>query len=253
MSVPKCLVVDIETLPMEVWVWELGKQYVGLGQLKKDWSIGAWSAKWLGDSPSKQVYYDQRNSKDPYNDKAILKPLWKLLDEANIVITQNGEKFDGPKLNAKFILQGTKPPSPYTHLDTYKIAHRVAAFTSHSLEYLTSKLCTKYRKLSHTNYLGLSLWKACLRGDMKAWDEMKKYNIHDVLSTEELYTKLEAWVPTTMPSPYVDIVVKPKCTYCSSYRMKASGVRGKYRRYVCCACGRWQQHLIEKLDLKEAA
>jgi len=83
----------------------------------------------------------------------------ELLDQADILITQNGQAFDSPKINTRFILNGMKPPSPYKHLDTYKIAKKVASFTSNSLEYLTDKLCIKYKKLAHAKFPGMLLWR----------------------------------------------------------------------------------------------
>jgi uncharacterized protein YprB with RNaseH-like and TPR domain len=127
--------------------------------------------------------------------RKILRDLWKLLDEADIVITQNGKNFDTPKLNARFIEHGMKPPSPYKHLDTYQIARSAAKFTSNKLEYLTEKLCTKYKKLKHEKFPGFALWAECLKGNVAAWNEMRRYNKHDVLATEELYMKIRAWAP----------------------------------------------------------
>lgn len=91
---------------MLAYVWALKDQNIALNQLEADWYVIAWSAKWLGDPPSKIIYYDQRHAKNIEDDRAILRPLWKLLDEADIVITQNGKRFDSPRLNARFITHG---------------------------------------------------------------------------------------------------------------------------------------------------
>ena len=198
MQKPKVLILDIETAPMTAYVWGLKDQNIGLNQLVQDWTVLAWAAKWLGEK--KVIYRDVSCNKDLYYDKNILDTLWALLDAADVVITQYGSGFDAPRLNTRFILHGMPPPSPYTHLDTYKIVKSVAQFTSNKLEYLTAKLCTKYKKLNHGKFPGMSLWTECLKGNRQAWDEMRKYNIHDVLSTEELYTKLQKWVPQRMPS-----------------------------------------------------
>lgn len=197
---PKILIFDIETAPITAYVWGRRDINIALNQIKSEWSVIACAAKWLNAPASKVMYKDLRGVKDLSNDKEVLKFIWKLLDEADIVITQNGQSFDSPKLNARFILNGMTPPSPYKHLDTYRIARRVASFTSNKLEYLTDKLCTKYKKLSHSKFPGMSLWTECLAGNKAAWDEMKRYNIHDVLATEELYQKLHIWTPASMPS-----------------------------------------------------
>ena len=41
-----------------------------------------------------------RNNKDKMNDFEICKELWKLLDEADVVIGHNGDAFDIKKTNA---------------------------------------------------------------------------------------------------------------------------------------------------------
>jgi hypothetical protein len=198
MKQPKVLIMDIETAPMLAYVWGLKDQNIGLNQLKSDWYVLAWAAKWLGE---KKVHYmDLSKTPDQPVDLRLLYGIWQLLNEADVVITQFGSGFDGPRLNARFIMNGLQPPKPYRHLDTYRIAKRVADFTSNKLEYLTEKLCTKYKKLSHKKFPGMNLWTECLKGNKQAWAEMKKYNIHDVLSTEELYLKLQKWTPVSMPS-----------------------------------------------------
>lgn len=236
MSKIKVLIFDIETSPIIARVWGLKDQNIGLSQIRDDWFVIAWAAKWLGE---KKVHYcDQRNSRNLGDDKALVLRLWLMLDEADIVITQNGKNFDSPKLNARFIMHGFKPPSPYRHLDTYQIARKVAKFTSNKLEYLAEKLCTKYKKLKHSKYPGMDLWNECLKGNLSAWKEMEKYNKHDVLATEELYNKLKAWAPDAMPQPYL-----LECTVCGKGPVYRRGTtvtnKGRFMRYQCQACGKW--------------
>ena len=230
----KVLVLDIETSPITAYVWGLKDQNIGLNQIKQDWYIMAWSAKWLNSDLI--VYHDMRHDK---SDKRILEILWKFLDKADILITQNGKNFDAPKINARFIQYGIKPPSPYKHLDTYKIAKSAAEFTSHKLEYLTNKLCTKYKKLSHSDFPGMSLWSECLKGNIKAWEEMKEYNKQDVLSTEELYNKLKAWAPNSAPAVYNN----GACKVCGKPQLQKRGYERKlklvYQRLHCQNCGKW--------------
>lgn len=241
MSLLKVLVLDVETSPILAHVWGLYDQNVGLNQIVEDWSILAWAAKWLGEPASKTIYMDTRGQKNIRDDRRILKTLWDLLDEADIVITQNGKRFDGPKLNSRFMLLGMNPPSPYQHLDTYQIVKRVAEFTSNKLEYLTEKFCVKYKKLSHKRFPGMSLWNECLKDNMAAWEEMKEYNIHDVLSTEELYDKIKAWAPQTMPS--VHSAENGKCSTCGKATLQKRGMSYtkmyKLQRYQCKSCGSW--------------
>jgi hypothetical protein len=236
---PKVLVFDIETAPMLGYVWGLWENNVALNQIHTDWFILSWSAKWLGDPAHKIMYADQRNAKNVEDDRGVLASIWKLLDEADIVITQNGKAFDQKKLNARFIMQGFQPPSSFKHIDVMLIAKRHFAFTSNRLEYMTDKLCKKYKKLKPIKFQGFEMWKACLAGNREAWDEMQKYNKHDVLALEELYQKLTPWDSTVNFNLYRDNTTE-QCK-CGGAEFVKNGYCyssiGKYQRYKCKQCG----------------
>jgi len=235
---PKILVYDIETAPIIGYVWSIWEQNISLNQIKSDWHLLSWAAKWYGEPASKTMYMDQRNAKNIEDDSSILKGIWKLLDEADIVITQNGKKFDQKKLNARFVLNGMTPPSEYKHIDTRQIASRNFGFTSNKLEYMTEKLNTKYKKGKHKVFPGFELWKECLAGNLKAWNELKKYNIYDVLSLEELYSKLQPWDTTVNFNVYTGHDMQCNC---GSHNLVKNGytllTTGKYTRYKCKDCG----------------
>lgn len=237
----KVLVFDIETAPMLAYVWGRRDINVSLNQIKSDWHVLAFAAKWLGESASRIIYRDQRNYKLG-NDGPLLRSLWVLLDNADIVVTQNGKAFDSKMLNARFIMHGMQPPSPYRHLDTYQIARSSAKFTSNSLEYLTDKLCTKYKKLKHAKFPGMALWTECLKGNKAAWDEMKRYNIQDVLSTEELYMKLRAWAPQNAAQVYSRCSPN-QCGTCGKRDLMRRGhiytKTGRVEQFSCRQCGSW--------------
>lgn len=236
---PKVLIFDIETAPILGHVWGLWENNVGLNQIESDWHLLSWSAKWLGDPVSKTMYMDQRKEKNIEDDSKILEGIWKLLDAADIVITQNGRSFDQKKLNARFILNGFKPPSSYKHIDTKRLASKHFAFTSNKLEYMTDKLCKKYKKLKHKKFVGHDLWKQCMAGNLAAWKEMEKYNKYDVLSLEELYGKLIPWDSTVNFNLYHD--GEEHVCKCGNAEMSKNGyaytASGKYQRYVCPKCG----------------
>lgn len=236
-SSPRILVFDIETAPFELYGWGLRDQNFALNQIKEDWSVLSWAAKWYDLNNDAVMYEDVSSQKDIRKDKKLLNNIWKLLDQADIVITQNGEKFDAKKLNARFLLNGMGLPSSYRHLDTCKISRRKYGFTSNKLEYLTEKLCKKYKKLKHKEFPGQDLWTACLQGNPKAWSEMQKYNKHDVLATEELYSILAPHDNTINFSVYKDHNV---CK-CGSQSFSKNGFSytnsSKFQRYKCDKCG----------------
>jgi hypothetical protein len=255
---PKILLVDIETAPIFSHVWGLFDNNVSLNQIVKDWHLLSWSAKWLDDKEviySKNrkptiMYDDQSKKSNIENDKELVKGIWALLDEADIVIGQNSKRFDIKKLNARFIFHGMQPPSSFRQLDTLVISKKHFAFTSNKLEYLTDKLCTRYKKLKHNKFSGHELWNQCLRNNKEAWAEMKKYNTHDVLSTEELYYKLIPWENSLNFNVYNDSL-ELKCT-CGSEKFISKGYHynntGKFSRHKCKSCGSEIKGKVNLLD-----
>lgn len=233
----KILLLDVETAPLVSYTWGLWDQTVALNQIKDDWAIIAFAGKWLD---SKEVIYvDNRNQKDIRDDKELLKVAWKLMNEADIIVGQNSKSFDIKKLNARFILNGMKPPSSYKQFDTMRIAKKYFAFTSNKLEYMSDKLCKQYKKLKVTKFPGFNLWSECMKGNQEAWQEMKRYNILDVLSLEELYKKLVPWDNSLNFNLY-SRDNSTICT-CGSKNFHKNGyfygAAGKFQRYACSDCG----------------
>lgn len=238
-SGPRILTLDIETAPLEVATWGLWEQNIGLEMLNVDWSILSYSAKWLGDP--KVLYADTggRGKKHVRDDSKLLGELWVLLDEADIVVAQNGIAFDVKKINARLIGAGFKPYSPVRIIDTMIVAKRHFAFTSNKLAHLTGKL-TKTKKSTHKTFAGFSLWAECLKDNPKAWAEMKKYNTADTVSTEELYLVLRPWIAGHPNVAMYSDSEEIQCPKCGGTDLAKNGSAftqsGSYQRYKC-ACG----------------
>lgn len=185
------------------------------------------------------MYQDQRNAKNIEDDKSLLEGIWALLDEADIVIGQNSKAFDIKKLNSRFIMNGMQPPSSFKQIDTMLLARKHFAFSSNKLEFMTNKLCKKYKKLKVKKFPGHEMWTECIKGNLKAWKEMERYNKYDVLSLEELYTKLIPWDNSVNFNLYREDT-KLVCT-CGSTSFRNKGfsytATGKFSRHKCNDCG----------------
>ncbi len=237
---PKILVLDIETKPLKAYCWGLFDQNISLDMIIEDWSVLAWAAKWIGDD--KVFYQDLSENTDYTKDELIIRGIWELLNECDAVLTQNGKKFDIPKLNAKFIEYGLDMPSPYRHIDTYTIKRKLG-LTSKKLAYSTSKFNEKYKKLDHGKFPGMSLWLECLKGNKEAWAEMKEYNIHDVLALEELYTTKLRKLDNTIN--FGVFTGEGGCPNCGSLELTDKGYSytktGAFQTFKCRRCGSYAQ------------
>ena len=243
----KILFLDIETAPILASVWSIWNVNIGLNQIERDWSILSFAAKWLDEK--KIIYHDVSKEKNFNDDKKLLGHLHKLLDKANLVVAQNGRRFDIPKINARMIVQGFKPPSPYKVVDTKDIAKKHFSFTSNRLEHLSKLLCVQ-KKDTHKKFPGFELWQECLKGNPKAWKEMKFYNIQDTLTLEELYLKLRGWTSSHPNVSTFDDEEVPQCPKCGGTHVNRKGMAvttvGKYQEYQCQDCGSWSRGSILK-------
>lgn len=228
-------IIDIETSPLILVSWGLGKQYLTTEHILEDWHIMAFSAKRLNESGI--IYEETRNG----DDSRLLRKLWNIFNNADVVITQNGQKFDEPKIKARMMLKGLSPYRVFKHHDTY-LQNTDKDFTSHSLAYLSDKFCKRFKKLKHKRFPGLSLWKECRAGNKAAWREMRDYNIRDVLATEELYLSTRGWSKKSAPEMY-EGDDKRLCGYCGAYTLVKRGFdvtkTARYERKQCQACGKW--------------
>jgi predicted RNA-binding Zn-ribbon protein involved in translation (DUF1610 family) len=236
---PKILLFDLETAPIQAHVWGMFKQNVGLNQIQHDTYIMAFAAKWVG---TNNVYYEdcRLTGEDDYHLCAMLHTL---LDEADFIVAHNLKKFDLPKLNSRFLFHGFKPPSPSKLVDTLEIARKQFGFTSNKLEWLAKHMSVS-PKSTHAKFVGHVLWTECMKGNTEAWDEMKAYNIQDVITLEGVYEKLKPWAKGLHPSvaPFKE-ASRAVCSKCGSHEIQYRGVyrtaQNTFKRFQCNHCGAW--------------
>lgn len=242
----RILILDIETAPNIAYVWGAWKQNIGQKQWLTKSHILSFAAKWLGEDNI--VYFENRKK----NDRRIVRAVFELLDEADIVVAHNGKKFDLPTIIGRGIIHGLPPPSPYTIVDTVEVARRELRLVSNSLANLCEELGLP-QKSDHKKFPGFELWLACLRGDDEAWQEMKEYNIDDVISLEALYLRLRPYMrnhPHVSRSTAREEINCPKCgsdeIQWRGYFYTRAGL--SYHKFVCSECGGWGRERTTSKD-----
>lgn len=241
---PRILIFDIECTPFVAYSW--GPKFnVNLIDFIEDWHLLSFAYKWLGEDEVHVV--SQRQFKRDYkrnrrDDRRVAQELWKLLDEADIVVAHNGARFDTKKSNARFAVHGLGRPSPYYVVDTLHVAKRSFNFGSNSLNDL-AKFLGLGAKLQHT---GFDLWLGCMAGKNESWQTMEDYNVQDVALLEKLYLRFrdEGWI---VNHPNLGTISgRPSgCPACGSSKLVQRGYRStsayRYPRYRCSDCGSWSR------------
>ncbi len=230
-------VIDLETAPSLGWVWQ--KWQTDVIDFKSDGYILSFAAKKLGAKESiiKGLCDYPNFKKDKEDDSALVKDLWKIMDEADILIAHNGDSFDMTTANMRFLFHGLKPPTPYKTVDTKKVAKQKFRFTSNKLDEL-GRYFGLGRKRPTTGFV---LWKGCMSGDMKSWRMMKKYNLQDIKLLEKLYYLFLPYI-TNHPNVNKGEFACPKC---GSQKVQKRGfsftLARKKQRFQCQSeqCGGW--------------
>ena len=159
-SNPKVLVWDIENAPIEAYVWDHWDTNV-LHTIEDSYLLCV-AFNWLGTGTETQWF---RKAQGKANDKALVKHIWELLDQADYVIAHNGDAFDQKKANTRFLKHGYGPPSPYVQIDTLKELRRHFKLASNKLDE-AARVLNIGRKTAHA---GIKLWLGCMANDEAAW------------------------------------------------------------------------------------
>lgn len=242
----KILTLDIEMAPNIVHRWQLyGNDTTALSQLIQPQEMMCAAYKWYGEEPLFVMAPGYQHFM-PDEDELIY--LWEAVNEADMLITFNGKKFDLPRLNTAFLEAGYGPPKPYAHVDLYQVMRKEFGNPSNKLDYLTNRLLG-HGKVEHE---GHDLWVKCMMGDVEAWRKMIKYNLGDVVITEELYDYVKGWIPSH-PNIllYDELPGQTACPTCGSGNFQRRGPRqlatGIYQQYRCSDCGAWFRE-VKRLD-----
>ena len=234
-QLPKILIFDIETAPMQAFVWKRWKENISLEQTISESFMLCWSAKWLYEE---ETFGDCLNSKEAIqeNDFRIVKSLYDLINKADILVAYNGKNFDIPYMNQRFLVYNLPPYRPVGVVDPYETAKTVFKFSSNKMDNIATQL-----GLQNKLKTDFSLWKGCMSGDTASLNAMLKYNKQDVVVLEEIYTKMLPWLKKhpNISNYFED---KDRCVKCGdSDFTKLEGKyyytpSGKYQLYRCNNC-----------------
>ena len=244
----KIIFIDLETSPLIAYSW--GPKFeTNLIKVIEQSKILSYSAKWFeGKHETKGLPDYKGYTAGVVDDSKIINDIWELLNEADIVVAQNGKSFDIKVMNTRFLANGLGVPAPYKVVDPKTEVKRYLRLPSNSLD----DICDYYgigRKMGHE---GFGLWLKCIAGDPCAWKRMKAYNRHDVVLMEKLYLLVRPFMKT---HPNMGILTeKTCCPKCGSSQLIKKGFycnqTTTYQRVKCTKCGGWSRTTLNTREIK---
>lgn len=232
----KILLFDLETAPIKGYLWSKWQKGISDDMIITDWFILTWSAKWLF---SDTIIQHKVTGEEALvgDDERIVRELWKVIDEADIIIAHNLEKFDKKKANTRFLKYDLKLPSPYESIDTLLHARKKFAITSNRLDYIAK------------NFLGIEgkmdtpkgLWWKAMEGDEESLQIMADYCDQDIAVLEDVYLWLRPYI---QPHPNIGLYIEEdvhSCPSCGGTDLHHIGdyhtTVNIYDSYRCNDCG----------------
>lgn len=234
----KVALIDIETSPALSYHFGMRNIFISPQQVQERTRVLCFAVRWQeGYTPEpdgKTEFFAEWKGHD------IARELFKVYDEADVVIHYNGKRFDTPHARREMIEDGLPTPSPVVELDLWQETKGRFAFMTTKLQSLAEELLQS-SKLSHE---GIALWIAVLAGDPEARQRMEDYNIQDVDLMVELLPLLLPWIKVPNVSLVDSAAVGPllaadvPCPRCGRVdtlkpRGKAVTVSGVYQSYRC--------------------
>lgn len=234
----KTLLLDIETLPTKAAVWGLYGVNISINQIIEPGQTVCAAMKWLGEPDKKAKFVS--SWKDGFS--PMITALHDAMNEADVIITYNGQRFDLPTLHREFLLAGLTPPSPSKSIDLYRTVRKQFKFVSNKLDFV----CQQLGLGSKTHHKGMDLWTGVEAGNRKDQKTMEVYNKQDVFLLEKLYNRLLPWIPNH-PSTVVHdgLTDVPRCPTCGGAHVQRRGYHitkvARYHRLHCQDCGSWSR------------
>jgi ribonuclease D len=184
---PKILYFDTENSP------SFGAYYGKRWDTSILWATDEWrflmfSYAW-NDSPAKVV--------QSWSELSLVKSMWKLIDEADIVIAHNAS-FDMGHFYSKCLEYHLPTPRPPKVVCTLKMYRKLGKFESNKLDDLCEKL-----GLGNKVSLPKNFWRSYLDRDPKSVKKAKVYAKHDVVLLRKLYKEIASFFPRVKFTPKV--------------------------------------------------
>ena len=227
----RILTIDIERLAGLARAWEPKTRFIAAANFVREPRTICYAFRWYGE---RKVQFDAEWLDGGH--EGMTRRVHALYDQADIVYTYNGIRFDNKHLQGDWLKIGLVKPKPWKDVDLYPVTSQFG-YLSRSLDYTTRALGRPGKQLHYNHELA----EAAVAGDEASRKELAKYNKGDVELTEWLADRLRPWIKGhPFPRSLGD---EHQCPYCGSADLASKGrtraVVLEYALYQCKRCNGW--------------
>lgn len=239
----KILAVDLETAPNILFNWHLRQRFHHHDAIIQEQSIlcGAWADIREPDV----VYTTQVDVRDPYNDEAVVRLLAEEWADADVLLYQNGDKFDWRFLQARMLKYRIPPMPPVMTVDTLKILKKEFFLNAYGQDYV-SKFLGRQGKVDTKAEWWYNICNPWSPEKVRReyLEKMVYYNTEDVNELVQMYHDIRPYA-TRHPAFNLIAGVEDGCPTCTSTNLRTNpswvhhSTTRSYQRYRCDDCGAW--------------
>lgn len=236
-------------------------QNIHLDQKLRDSHLLSYAYAWNNDKPVGEVlkadviqqdFIRSIVERDPFTkiDYDLTLKLWYFLDNADVVVAQNGKAFDIKKINGYFLKYDLPLPSPYKVYDTLSVAKKMFNISFKSLKFLAKYLGVT-QKLDNS---GAELWMDCSTGySDEALQTMLEYNIGDIITLREVYLKMIKYGNDNVNMALYEACTEASCPTCGSTDVKPLNktTNTQKRVYEVYRCGHCSSLMRDNIAVNE--
>ena len=255
----KILIFDIEVSPLLSWNWGRYKQ--NAIKVEQECQLLSYAYMTITLDGTNSILDGNINDVKcttledcNYIEKDLVKGLWELFNESQVIIGFNNKRYDDKQVYKWFMKYNLNPPVPIKEIDLFKEWKKVATLSSNSLDSLNDYL----NGSTKTDITVKDLWYDCLIGkNNTSYKLLKEYNKQDVVLTYTLYKRI---LPFLKDNVNYSLLLQhplacPKCGHINDFEEAEYYYTnvGRYNQYKCNKCnsylhGRYQDSTLKIND-----
>lgn len=227
----RILLFDIETSHNVVYAYQIGRKVsINYDDIKEERKIICICWKWLDEDEVYSVDWGNRQE-----DKKLLVDFSKEYQKADLIVYQNGDRFDRRYINTRIAFHRLNPLPDMPSFDTLKKFRETFRLNSNRLDY-AGQFFGLGKKVENER----GLWKKVYDKEPGALDKMLHYCKGDVLLLEAVYKHI---LPYVKPSVHMGALNGDSmgCRACGSETTKWKGYRAfsqtVFKMRYCSNCG----------------